>query len=172
MRDRGTGWGRERRRRRHYLGCIEGILGTFDSSPTIETAWRLAVSGEILRAGVVWSGVLVCGIISGGPAGVGVCGWTVDDRWSRGDALCFEQRQDDRLHGGDFERFEFLRYIGADDAVQVWLNGRLIHQNVIGHIISNHDNVDMTFKKGTNQLVLKVLNHGGPWGFSCQWLDR
>jgi len=61
--------------------------------------------------------------------------------------------------------------IGADDAVQVWLNGRLIHQNVIGRIIAYHDCVDVTFKKGKNQLVLKVLNYGGPWGFSCQWLD-
>jgi hypothetical protein len=61
--------------------------------------------------------------------------------------------------------------IGADDAVQVWLNGELIHQNVIGRIIDYHDCVDVTFKKGKNQLVLKVLNYGGPWGFSCQWLD-
>ncbi|GEM_PF-6398083 len=41
----------------------------------------------------------------------------------------------------------------------------------IGRIISYHDNVDVTFKKGKNQLVLKVLNYNGPWGFSCQWLD-
>jgi dienelactone hydrolase len=27
------------------------------------------------------------------------------------DALCFEQRQDEKLKGGDFERFEFLRYV-------------------------------------------------------------
>jgi len=61
--------------------------------------------------------------------------------------------------------------IGADDAVQVWLNGQLIHQNVIGRILAYHDNVPVTFKKGKNQLVLKVLNYGGPWGFSCQLLD-
>ena len=29
------------------------------------------------------------------------------------DALCFEERQSDRLKGGDFERFEFLRYVVA-----------------------------------------------------------
>jgi len=27
------------------------------------------------------------------------------------DALCFEERQDERLKGGDYERFEFLRYV-------------------------------------------------------------
>ncbi|MBN2131229.1 MAG: hypothetical protein JW741_17145, partial [Sedimentisphaerales bacterium] len=57
--------------------------------------------------------------------------------------------------------------IGADDAVQVWLNGELLHQNVIGRVLAYHDNVAVTFKKGKNQLVLKVLNYGGPWGFSC-----
>ncbi len=62
--------------------------------------------------------------------------------------------------------------IGADDAVQVWLNGQLIHQNVIGRVLAYHDNVGVIFKKGKNQLVLKVLNYGGPWGFSCQLLDE
>ena len=61
--------------------------------------------------------------------------------------------------------------IGADDAVQVWLNGELIHQSVIGRVLAYHDNVEVTFKKGKNHLVLKILNYGGPWGFSCQWLD-
>jgi len=61
--------------------------------------------------------------------------------------------------------------IGADDAVQVWLNGQLIHQNVIGRILAYHDYAPVTFKKGKNQLVLKVLNYGGPWGFSCKLLD-
>lgn len=37
------------------------------------------------------------------------------------DALCFEQRRDDRLHGGDFERFEFLRYIVAGKSM-AWKN--------------------------------------------------
>ena len=62
--------------------------------------------------------------------------------------------------------------IGADDAVQVWLNGKLIHQNVIGGIFLDHDRVPVTFKKGRNQLVLKILNYGGPWGFSCRLLDQ
>lgn len=62
--------------------------------------------------------------------------------------------------------------IGADDAVQVWLNGELIHQNVIGRVLMYHDNVGVTFKKGKNQLVLKILNYGGPWGFSCRLLDQ
>jgi len=62
--------------------------------------------------------------------------------------------------------------IGADDAVQVWLNGELIHQNVIGGVFLDHDRVPVTFREGKNQLVLKILNYGGPWGFSCRLLDQ
>jgi len=29
----------------------------------------------------------------------------------------------------------------------------------------------VTFKKGKNQLVLKILNTGGPWGFACRLLE-
>ena len=37
------------------------------------------------------------------------------------DALCFEQRQCDHLQGGDFERFEFLRYVVAGKSM-AWKN--------------------------------------------------
>ncbi len=37
------------------------------------------------------------------------------------DALCFEERQSDRLQGGNFERFEFLRYVVAGKCM-AWKN--------------------------------------------------
>ena len=37
------------------------------------------------------------------------------------DALCFEERQDERLKGGSFERFEFLRYVVAGKCM-AWKN--------------------------------------------------
>lgn len=37
------------------------------------------------------------------------------------DALCFEERQDPRLSGGDYERFEFLRYVVAGKCM-AWKN--------------------------------------------------
>jgi dienelactone hydrolase len=37
------------------------------------------------------------------------------------DALCFEERQDERLKRGDFERFEFLRYVVAGKCM-AWKN--------------------------------------------------
>lgn len=37
------------------------------------------------------------------------------------DALCFEERQDKQLQGGNFERFEFLRYVVAGKSM-AWKN--------------------------------------------------
>lgn len=37
------------------------------------------------------------------------------------DALCFEERQDEKLKRGDFERFEFLRYV-VDGKCLAWKN--------------------------------------------------
>jgi hypothetical protein len=63
--------------------------------------------------------------------------------------------------------------IGADDCIKVWLNGELVHRHVGSRDeISDNDRVPVTFKKGKNQLVLKIMNYGGPWGFSCQVLDE
>ncbi|MHC4603013.1 MAG: hypothetical protein ACYS6W_06745 [Planctomycetota bacterium] len=62
--------------------------------------------------------------------------------------------------------------IGSDDSVKVWLNGKLVHKNlVVRGVIADNDRVPVTFKKGKNQLVLKILNTGGPWGFACRLLS-
>ena len=61
--------------------------------------------------------------------------------------------------------------IGSDDSVKVWLNGKLVHRNLVTRgVIADNDRVPVTFKKGRNQLVLKILNTGGPWGFACRLL--
>ncbi|MHC4477130.1 MAG: hypothetical protein ACYTEL_15900 [Planctomycetota bacterium] len=63
--------------------------------------------------------------------------------------------------------------IGSDDCVKVWLNGELVHENLVTRgVIPDCDHVPVTFKKGNNQLVLKILNYGGPWGFACRLLER
>lgn len=62
--------------------------------------------------------------------------------------------------------------IGSDDSVKVWLNGKLVHKNlVVRGVIPDNDHVPVTFKKGENQLVIKILNTGGPWGFACRLLS-
>lgn len=63
--------------------------------------------------------------------------------------------------------------IGSDDAVKVWLNGELVHKNWLYRgVVTDNDRVPVNFKKGTNQLVLKIQNTGGPWGFCCRLLDE
>ena len=63
--------------------------------------------------------------------------------------------------------------IGSNDGVKVWLNGELVHENwLYRNVVSDNDRVPVTFRKGTNQLVLKLQNAMGPWGFSCRLLDE
>ena len=59
--------------------------------------------------------------------------------------------------------------IGSDDGVKVWLNGELVHSNwAIRGVVTDNDLVSVTFKRGMNQLVLKIQNGMGPWGFCCR----
>jgi hypothetical protein len=63
--------------------------------------------------------------------------------------------------------------IGSDDAVKVWVNGELVHENWISRGTDyDDDRVPVTFKQGRNQLVLKIQNTGGPWGFCCRMLEE
>jgi hypothetical protein len=62
--------------------------------------------------------------------------------------------------------------IGSDDCIKVWLNGELVHEHRGGRgAVPDSDHVPVTFKKGKNQLVLKILNYGGSWGFACRLLE-
>jgi C-terminal processing protease CtpA/Prc len=62
--------------------------------------------------------------------------------------------------------------IGSDDAVKVWLNGELIHENWTDRPAREDDDlVPVKFRAGPNQLLLKVQNGTGPWGFACRLLD-
>jgi hypothetical protein len=63
--------------------------------------------------------------------------------------------------------------IGSDDCIKVWLNGKLVHEHRGGRgVVADSDHVPVTFNKGKNQLVLKILNYGGPWGFACRLLQN
>jgi hypothetical protein len=63
--------------------------------------------------------------------------------------------------------------IGSDDSIKIWLNGKLVHKNIVTRgVIADNDRVPVTFKKGKNQLVFKIINYGGPWGFACRLLEK
>lgn len=62
--------------------------------------------------------------------------------------------------------------IGSDDCIRVWLNGKLVHDRIGSRgTFPDSDRVPVVFKKGKNQLVIKILNYGGPWGFACRLLE-
>jgi len=69
------------------------------------------------------------------------------------------------------EEKRVLLGIGSDDAVKVWLNGKLVHENWVQRPCTpDSDLVPVTFRKGRNDLVLKVQNVTGEWAFSCRRL--
>ena len=59
--------------------------------------------------------------------------------------------------------------IGSDDAVKVWLNGKLIHEHWASRgTQADDDIVPAEFQRGKNRLLLKVQNIQGGWGFICR----
>ena len=56
--------------------------------------------------------------------------------------------------------------IGSDDAVKVWLNGKLVHSHFIYRGVEPaQDIVEVTLNQGWNTLMLKIVQGGGEWGF-------
>ena len=63
------------------------------------------------------------------------------------------------------DRMEVLS-LGSDDGVKVWVNGRLVwSNNGTGGITPGEDIVLLPLKKGQNELLLKITNWYGDWGF-------
>jgi HEAT repeat protein len=59
--------------------------------------------------------------------------------------------------------------LGSDDAVKAWLNGTLVHAHYTSRSLEvASDRVNVRLREGPNELLIKVVNQGGPWGFSCR----
>ena len=57
-----------------------------------------------------------------------------------------------------------IMLVGSDDAVKVWLNGVLVHNNPVNRGADNYqDQFPVTLKKGTNTLLIAVYERGGGW---------
>ncbi|MBN1816192.1 MAG: HEAT repeat domain-containing protein, partial [Sedimentisphaerales bacterium] len=55
--------------------------------------------------------------------------------------------------------------IYSDDGVKAWLNGILVHSNNTARpIMPEPDIVNVTLKKGSNKLMLKITQNNLPWG--------
>jgi CubicO group peptidase (beta-lactamase class C family) len=62
--------------------------------------------------------------------------------------------------------------LGSDDAVRVWLNGELVHENPSPRAIAVDDDIfPIKLKKGANRLLVKVVNDEGAWGFTLRVLS-
>lgn len=67
---------------------------------------------------------------------------------------------------------EVLFAFGSDDAIKVYLNGKLVHSNWTPRgIIPDQDLVPVTLVKGSNQLLVKIQDMQGEWGFTTRILD-
>ncbi len=56
--------------------------------------------------------------------------------------------------------------VGSDDTLTVWVNGKQVYnfQDNRG-LAAEAARFDVTLDKGTNRILVKCGNHGGPWGF-------
>ena len=56
--------------------------------------------------------------------------------------------------------------LGRDDAIKVWVNGEQVLANLTsGGVVAGQDTVQAKLKKGRNEVLMKVINGGGPSGF-------
>ena len=63
--------------------------------------------------------------------------------------------------------------VGSDDAIKIWLNGKLIHENWIGRGVNKDDDViAIDLREGTNHILLKIQNIQGEWGFISRELGK
>ena len=54
--------------------------------------------------------------------------------------------------------------VGSDDAVKVWLNGNLVHNNPVNRGANNfQDRFPVTLREGKNVLLVAVYEGGGAW---------
>jgi len=59
--------------------------------------------------------------------------------------------------------------MGADDAIRAWLNGQMVYDEYSGGgVTPRQKRVKIKLAKGWNQLMLKVVDHEGGWGFCCR----
>ena len=55
-------------------------------------------------------------------------------------------------------------YVGSDDAVKVWLNGELVHDNPIDRGATDYqEGFPVTLKQGTNLLLVAIYEFWGGW---------
>ena len=60
-------------------------------------------------------------------------------------------------------------WIGSDDGVKLWVNGKLVHANNIARgFPADRDRAIATFDKGENTILMKITQNNLPWGASLR----
>ncbi len=61
---------------------------------------------------------------------------------------------------------EWTLWFGSDDGISAWLNGeRILHQQVTRGVAPDQETISVQLKQGENQLLMKISNGGGGYGF-------
>ena len=64
----------------------------------------------------------------------------------------------------DADRTGVRMNVGSDDAIKVWLNGKVVHKNPVNRPASDfQDTFQVDLKKGENLLLVKVSERAGGW---------
>jgi hypothetical protein len=59
--------------------------------------------------------------------------------------------------------------VGSDDAIKVWVNGKLVHANNASRgNEAGQDKARIKLEEGWNTMMLKVINGGGGWGANAR----
>ena len=75
------------------------------------------------------------------------------------------------IHANKSQKAYFL--LGSDDAVKVWVNGKLVHSVDVGRSITpDEDFFRADLKKGLNFILVKVTDYVRDWGFIIKALDE
>ena len=57
-------------------------------------------------------------------------------------------------------------HVGSDDGMRLWFNGKLLRDDPYNRVLNARDGaIELELKKGTNHLLVKVVNSVGGWGF-------
>ena len=63
--------------------------------------------------------------------------------------------------------------IGSNDGARLWINGKLVLDHMIARKAEpNQDIVTVALNEGTNEILLKIDQLGGGWGFFFTLIDN
>lgn len=62
-----------------------------------------------------------------------------------------------------------MLYCGSDDSIKVWVNGELVHDNLIDRGLTvDQDQASVKLRAGTNTILVKCGQNGGGWNFHAR----